>query len=73
MIENNYRIGKHLNNMTKYNIDFDRIQILNLVCSNYVEDILKQGDTFSISEEEKHKLLVLIDKLLNNGIVCNNR
>ena len=64
MIENNYRIGKHLNNMTKYNIDFDRIQILNLVCSNYVEDILKQGNTFSISEEEKHKLLVLIDKLL---------
>ena len=64
MIENNYRIGKHLNNMTKYNIDFDRIQILNLVCSNYVEDILKQGDTFSISEEEKHKLLVVIDKLL---------
>lgn len=64
MIENNYRIGKHLNNMTKYNIDFDRIQILNLVCSNYVEDILKQEDTFSISEEEKHKLLVLIDKLL---------
>lgn len=64
MIENNYRIGKHLNNMTKYNIDFDRIQILNLVCSNYVEDVLKQGDTFSISEEEKHKLLVLIDKLL---------
>lgn len=64
MIENNYRIGKHLNNMTKYNITFDRIQILNLVCSNYVEDILKQGDTFSISEEEKRKLLVLIDKLL---------
>lgn len=64
MIENNYRMGKHLNNMTKYNIDFDRIQILNLVCSNYVEDILKQEDTFSISEEEKHKLLVLIDKLL---------
>lgn len=64
MIENNYRIGKHLNNMTKYNITFDRIQILNLVCSNYVEYILKQGDTFSISEEEKHKLLVLIDKLL---------
>nr|DAL21785.1 MAG TPA_asm: hypothetical protein [Caudoviricetes sp.] len=25
MIENNYRMGKHLNNMTKYNIDFDRI------------------------------------------------
>lgn len=64
MIENNYRIGKHLNNMTKYNITFDRIQILNLVCSNYVEDILKQGYTFSISEEDKHKLLVLIDKLL---------
>lgn len=64
MIGNNYEIGKCLNNMTKYNITFDRIQILNLVCSNYVEDILKQGDTFSISEEEKHKLLVLIDKLL---------
>ena len=64
MIGNNYEIGKCLNNITKYNIAFDRIQILNLVCSNYVEDILKQGDTFSISEEEKHKLLVLIDKLL---------
>lgn len=64
MIGNNYEIGKCLNNITKYNIAFDRIQILNLVCSNYVGDILKQGDTFSISEEEKHKLLVLIDKLL---------
>lgn len=64
MIKNNYEIGKCLNNMTKYNIDFDRIQILNLVCSNYVEDILKQGDTFSILEEDKHKLLVVIDKLL---------
>lgn len=64
MIENNYRMGKHLKHMTKYNIDLVCIQILNLVCSNYVEDILKQGDTFSISEEEKHKLLVLIDKLL---------
>lgn len=64
MIENNYKIGRHLNNMTKYNITFDRIQILNLVCSNYVESILKQGNTFGITEEEKHKLLVLIDKLL---------
>lgn len=64
MIENNYKIGRHLNNMTKYNIAFDRTQILNLVCSNYVEDILKQGVTFNISEEDKHKLLVLIDKLL---------
>lgn len=64
MIGNNYEIGKCLNNMTKYNIAFDRIQILNLVCSNYVEDILKQGDTFGITGEEKHKLLVLIDKLL---------
>ena len=64
MIGNNYEIGKCLNNITKYNIAFDRIQILNLVCSNYVGDILKQGDTFSISEEDKHKLLVLIDKLL---------
>ena len=64
MIENNYRIGKHLNNMTKYNIDFDRIQILNLVCSNYVYDILIQGDTFNIDEEQRMKLLVVIDKLL---------
>lgn len=64
MIGNNYEIGKCLNNMTKYNIVFDRTQILNLVCSNYVEDILKEGNTFSITEEEKHKLLVLIDKLL---------
>lgn len=64
MIGNNYEIGKCLNNITKYNIAFDRIQILNLVCSNYVEDILNQGDAFSITEEEKHKLLVLIDKLL---------
>lgn len=64
MIGNNYEIGKCLNNATKYNIAFDRIQILNLVCSNYIEDILKQGNAFSITEEEKHKLLVLINKLL---------
>lgn len=64
MIDNNYTIGKCLNEATKYNIAFDRVQILNLVCSNYIDDILKQGNTFGISEEDKHKLLVLIDKLL---------
>ena len=64
MIENNYKIGKTISNKVKYDIDYDRTQILNYVCVNYVYDILIQGDTFNIDEEQRMKLLVVIDKLL---------
>lgn len=64
MIENNYKIGKTINNKVKYDIAYDRTQILNYVCVNYVYDILIQGDTFNIDEEQRMKLLVVIDKLL---------
>ena len=62
MIENNYKIGKTISDKVKYNIAYDRTQILNYVCVNY--DILTQGDTFNINEEQRMKLLVVIDKLL---------
>lgn len=64
MIENNYKIGKTISNKVKYDIAYDRTQILNCVCVNYVYDILIQGDTFNIDEEQRMKLLVVIDKLL---------
>lgn len=64
MIENNYKIGKTISNKVKYDIVYDRTQILNYVCVNYVYDILIQGDTFNIDEEQRMKLLVVIDKLL---------
>ena len=64
MIENNYKIGKTTSNQVKYDIAYDRTQILNYVCVNYVYDILIQGDTFNIDEEQRMKLLVVIDKLL---------
>lgn len=64
MIENNYKIGKTISNKVKYNIAYDRTQILNYVCVNYVYDILIQGYAFNIDEERRMKLLVVIDKLL---------
>ena len=64
MIENNYKIGKTISNKVKYDIAYDRTQILTYVCVNYVYDILIQGDTFNIDEEQRMKLLVVIDKLL---------
>lgn len=64
MIENNYKIGKTISDKVKYNIACDRTQILNYVCVNYVYDILTQGDTFNINDEQRMKLLVVIDKLL---------
>lgn len=53
MIENNYKIGKTISNKVKYNIAYDRTQILNYVCVNYVYDILIQGYAFNIDEEQK--------------------
>ena len=64
MIENNYKIGKIISNKVKYDIAYDRTQILNYVCVNYVYDILIQGDTFNIDEEQRMILLVVIDNLL---------
>lgn len=65
MIQNNYNIGKNLSYIIKRNIAYDRIQILNFVCVNYVDSILKQSETFGpIDEEQRMKLLVVIDKLL---------
>lgn len=59
----NYNIGKDLNDVIKYNIEYDRVQILNYVCANYINNILEQGDAFNITDEERNKLLVLINKL----------
>lgn len=65
MIQNNYNIGKNISYIVKRNIAYDRIQILNFVCVNYVDSILKQSETFGpIDEEQRMKLLVVIDKLL---------
>lgn len=66
MIANNYDIGKGINDIVKHSIIYDRTQVLNFVCANYVDDILKQSGTlgYSIDEEQRMKLLVVIDKLL---------
>lgn len=66
MITNNYEIGKSISDVVKHNIAYDRTQILNFVCANYVNDILNQSITlgFNIDEEQRMKLLVVIDKLL---------
>lgn len=61
----NYNIGKDLNDVIKYNISYDRVQILNYVCTNYINNILEQGDAFNVTDEERNKLLVLINKLYN--------
>lgn len=64
MTNENYTIGGNLNTITKYNVNYDRIQILNFVCANYVKEILDQADAFNVSQDAKDKLQLVINKLM---------
>lgn len=63
MTNTDYKIGKNLNCITKHNIHYDATQILNYTCANYITEIIQEGVTYNLSEEDKERLLSLINKL----------
>nr|DAE43774.1 MAG TPA: hypothetical protein [Caudoviricetes sp.] len=50
MIKEYYTEGVHLNDITKHNIRFCRVNILINVCKTYVKDIL-DNETYSLTKE----------------------
>lgn len=40
MLKNNYNIGMMINEIVKYNTDYDLNQIVNYVCVNYINTLL---------------------------------
>lgn len=37
-----YELGKKHDEITKYNISYDKLSILNLVCAFHISDLLKE-------------------------------
>lgn len=63
MTAENYNIGKTINCITKNNMHYNSTQILNIVCSNYINDLISEGTKYDLQQEQINKLLSLINKL----------
>lgn len=57
-----YNIGKKYNDITKYNIDFDRKPILDYICALFVLELLDSN--ISITTEQHNKLQAIINNLI---------
>lgn len=66
MIRNEYTTGKSIKEAYKYNIEFDREQIINYTCANCIDAIIKQGDKYSLPTESKNMLISLVIRLLGH-------
>lgn len=61
MKDTQYNIGKTLASYIKYNIAWDRKQLLNFTIANYAESVL--AEPFDTPEEDSAKIAILINKL----------
>lgn len=68
MIKEEYKTAYRLKEQTKYNIDYDSCQILNLTCANYIYDLIQQSTKYEISLESIKKMLAMIYELLGHEI-----
>lgn len=68
MIKEEYKTACRLKEQTKYNIDYDSCQILNLTCANYIYDLIQQSTKYEISLESIKKMLAMIYELLGHEI-----
>lgn len=57
-----YDIGKRYNLITKYNIEYDRKQMLDYTCAIHVSDLLKEK--YPLTSEQKSKLNVILSNLI---------
>lgn len=62
-----YNIGKTLENRIKYNIRWNRPQLLNYVCINFINSVLSETDDkgviYDITSEDKKKVFNLLRQL----------
>lgn len=63
MLKNNYDIGMMINEIVKYNIDYDLNQIVNYVCVNYINTLLDSEQSLYLTIYDKNKLQSIINKL----------
>lgn len=63
MLKNNYNIGMMINEIVKYNIDYDLNQIVNYVCVNYINTLLDSEQSLYLTIYDKNKLQSIINKL----------
>ena len=68
MIKEEYKTACRLKEQTKYNIDYDSCQILNLTCANYIYDLIQQSTKYEVSLESIKKMLAMIHELLGHEI-----
>lgn len=72
MIEEEYKTACRLKEQTKYNIDYDGRQILNLTCANYIYDLIQQSTKYGISLESIKKMYSMMYKLLGHEVNTSN-
>lgn len=63
MLKNNYNMGMMINEIVKYNIDYDLNQIVNYVCVNYINTLLDSEQSLCLTIYDKNKLQSIINKL----------
>lgn len=65
--QSHYNIGKTLENRIKYNIRWNRYQLLNYVCINFINSVLNETDDagvkYDITPEDKQKVFNLLRQL----------
>lgn len=72
MIKEEYKIACRLKEQTKYNIDYDSCQILNLTCANYIYDLIQQSTKYEVSLESVKKMYSMMYKLLGHEVNTSN-
>lgn len=72
MIKGEYKTACRLKEQTKYNIDYDSCQILNLTCANYIYDLIQQSTKYEISLESIKKMYSMMYKLLGHEVNTSN-
>lgn len=68
MIPSEYNTNKQLNDRLKYDIQFNREQLLNKVCADYIYDLLQYSAEYEVSYETQYKLLGMIENILGHKV-----
>jgi hypothetical protein len=58
-----YQMGKSVNDQLRYNIDFDKDQIYNITCANYIKSLLDHPYSTGLGLGPTNKLKSLIYQL----------
>lgn len=57
-----YNIGKQYNLITKYNINYDRMSLLDYTCAIHIMNLLNKG--YELNGEQINKLNAIVNNLI---------